>query len=138
MRPSALAGLGLLAFAVSCAPTSTGGAETPQASTTQPRTCFTVQQVNNFRSGRTGQVFLRVGSNDVYELDGAACPDMDNAIRMALVPDSAGLAGSRICADDWARIVVPGTAQPRTVCRVRVSRKLTPAEVEALPAAHRP
>jgi hypothetical protein len=137
MRLPVLAGLGLLAFAASCAPTTSGDAGTPQAST-QPRTCFTVQQVNNFRQGRTGQVFLRVGSNDVYELDGAACPDMDNAIRMSLIPDSAGLAGSRICADDWARIVVPGTAQPRTICRVRVSRKLTPAEVEALPAAHQP
>jgi hypothetical protein len=135
MRSSILACLGLTAalLTVSCAPTTTGGesADTPLA-----RQCFNVEQVTNFRQGRVNQIFLRVGRDDVYEMSGAACRDLDFANRMAILPDFGS--SSRLCTSDWARVVVPGSASPTEVCRVRISRKLTAEEVAALPGAHRP
>jgi hypothetical protein len=109
------------------------GAAPPRA-----RQCFSVRQVDNFKQGRPDQVFLRVGRNDVYELNAVGgCPDMDFAVQMALIPDG-GMISERLCTDDWARIVVPGSTSQTSVCRVRVSRKLTAEEIAALPPRHRP
>ena len=136
MRTLAFAALGLLTFSASCAPVADSdmtGAATPRA-----RQCFSVRQVDNFKQGRPDQVFLRVGRNDVYELNAVGgCPDMDFAVQMALVPDG-GMVSERLCTDDWARIVVPGSTSRTAVCRVRVSRKLTAEEIAALPPRHRP
>lgn len=136
MRALAFATLGLVTFAASCAPVADGGMSgEPPA---RARQCFGVRQVDNFEQGRPDQVFLRVGRDDVYELTAAGgCPDMDFATRMALIPDG-GMVGSRLCTDDWARIVVPGSATQTSICRVRVSRKLTAEEIAALPPGHRP
>ena len=134
--PSAFLALGLLTLLASCAPVVDGG----MAGVAPPRArqCFTVSQVNNFEQGRPDQVFLRVGRSDVYELNAAGgCPDMDFALRMGLIPDG-GVVGSRLCTDDWARVVVPGSTSQTSVCRVRVSRKLTVEEIAALPPRHRP
>lgn len=124
-----------------CAPTEAGGRTTGTAYSggePQPRRCFSVQQVSNYTRGERDQVFLRVGRRDVYELTAAGgCPDMDFAQQMALIPDG-GAVGSRICTDDWARVVVPGSTSRVSTCRVRVSRQLTEAEVAALPPRHRP
>ena len=140
MRTPALTCLGLSAVALltmSCAPTTATG-ERAEASPVS-RQCFSVQQVNNFRSGRLDQVFLRVGRNDVFELTAAGgCRDLDFATRLAILPDMGGVGGSRLCTDDWARLVVPGSTSPAEVCRVRVSRKLTAEEIEALPGAYKP
>ena len=140
MRKPALTCLGLSAaalLATACAPTT--GTETADAAPSRARQCFSVQQVNNFRQGRPEQVFLRVGRNDVYELNGAGgCRDLDFAIRLAIVPDMGGIGGSRLCTNDWARVIVPGSTSPAEVCRVRISRKLTAEEITALPASHRP
>ena len=140
MRMSALTCLGLSAaalLAASCAPTT--GTETADASPTRARECFSTQQVRNFRQGRTEQVYLRVGRNDVYELTAAGgCRDLDFATRLAIVPDMGGLGGSRVCTDDWARVIEPGSTSPAEVCRVRISRKLTAEQVAAIPANQRP
>lgn len=137
MRTPAFAA-GLLILGVACAPTADPAmaAGDPPA---RARQCFSISQVNNFRQGRPDQVFLRVGRSDVYELIAAGgCPDLDFANRLALVPDMGGSIGRRLCTDDWARVVVPGSTSETTVCRVRVSRKLTDEEIAALPARHRP
>ena len=128
-----------------CAPTDAGGQSAPPPAGTaynggapQARQCFSVQQVSNYTRGQHDQVFLRVGRRDVYELSAAGgCPDMDFAQQMALIPDG-GVAGSRLCTDDWARVVVPGSTSRVSTCRVRVSRQLTEAEVAALPERQRP
>ncbi len=136
MRALAFAALGVLPFLASCAPVDDGmgGDRVPP----RARQCFSVSQVNNFEQGRPDQVFLRVGRNDVYELNAAGgCPDVDFATRLALIPDG-GAVGTRICTDDWARVIVPGSTSQTTVCRVRVSRKLTAEEIAALPERHRP
>lgn len=136
MRTLAFAALGGLTFLASCAPVDggMGGAGARSGA----RQCFSVNQVRNFEQGRFDQVFLRVGRDDVYELNAAGgCPDMDFAQRMALIPDG-GSISSRLCTYDWARVVVPGSNSQNTVCRVRISRKLTAQEIAALPERHRP
>ncbi|MGZ9098823.1 MAG: DUF6491 family protein [Brevundimonas sp.] len=137
MRTPAVAALGVFALLASCAPVADGGMGGGDAPA-RARQCFSVSQVRNYEQGRPDQVFLRVGRDDVYELNAAGgCPDMDFAQRMALIPDG-GTVGTRLCTDDWARVVVPGSTSQTSVCRVRISRKLTAEEVAALPAAHRP
>jgi hypothetical protein len=125
---------------VACAPMDAGGSG-PGLAASDPssaRQCFSVGQVSNYTKGSPGQVFLRVGRSAVYELQAAGgCQDLDFAQRVALVPDS-GTAGSRLCTDDWARVIVPGSTSAATVCRVRISRQLTEAQVAALPPRHRP
>lgn len=136
MRAPVFAALGAFALLASCAPVDggMGGGAAPSGA----RQCFSVNQVRNYEQGRFDQVFLRVGRDDVYELNAAGgCPDMDFAQRMALIPDG-GSIGSRLCTYDWARVVVPGSTAQNTVCRVRISRKLTAEEVAALPERHRP
>ncbi|WP_420477890.1 DUF6491 family protein [Brevundimonas sp. FT23028] len=138
MRMPVLACVGASAalMIASCAPTAStdGASATPRA-----RECFSVQQVTNFRQGRSNEVYLRVGRDDVYELSAAGgCRDLDFANRMAILPDFGGVGGSRLCTTDWARLVVPGSTSAAEVCRVRISRKLTAEEIAALPGAYRP
>ena len=125
-----------IAALAACAPVAEGtGGPAPAAQTA--RQCFSPRQVSNFRQGDPGQLYLRVGRRAVYELsDAGGCADLDFANRLALIPD--GFGGSRLCTDDWARVVVPGSAAPTSVCRVRISRQLTAEQVAALPARHRP
>lgn len=137
MRTTVLTCVGVtVAFLAACAPTT--GTETA-GNQTRARECFSVQQVTNFRQGRSDQVFLRVGRSDVYEINAAGgCRDLDFANRMAILPDIGGIGGSRLCTEDWARLVVPGSTSPTEVCRVRITRKLTAEEIAALPSAHAP
>lgn len=137
MRTTVLTCVGVtIAFLAACAPTT--GTETA-GTPTRARECFSVQQVTNFRQGRSDQVFLRVGRSDVYEINAAGgCRDLDFANRMAILPDIGGIGGSRLCTEDWARLVVPGSTSPTEVCRVRITRKLTAEEIAALPSAHAP
>lgn len=136
MRTPAVAALGAFALLTSCAPVAEGGMgdDAPAFA----RQCFSVSQIRGFKQGRPEQVFLRVGRNDVYEMNAAGgCQDLDFAQRMALIPDG-GTVGTRLCTDDWARVVVPGSTSATTVCRVRISRKLTAEQIAALPERHRP
>lgn len=138
MRMVVIASLGLSAFVAACAPTSDSPVQT--ASGAAPaHSCFSTLQVQNFRQGRINEVYLRVGRSDVYRLDAVAgCNDLDFANRLAIVPDFGGAAGDRVCSDDTVRVIVPGTASPASVCRARISRKLTTEEVAALPERQRP
>jgi hypothetical protein len=118
-----------------CAPMD--GAAVPSVAASSARQCFDVRQVSNYRQGGTGEVYLRVGRSAVYAVEAAGgCTDLDFAQRVALVPD--GRNGSRLCTDDWARVIVPGSTGADTVCRVRISRQLTAEQVAALPPRHRP
>ncbi|MDP3803239.1 DUF6491 family protein [Brevundimonas sp.] len=136
MRAPLPVAVSLFALLAACAPTADGGAGGSEAPP-RARQCFSVSQVTNFRPGRPDQVFLRAGHDDIYELNAAGgCPDLDFANRVALVPDG-GTVGTRLCTDDWARVVLPDSAST-SVCRVRISRKLTAEEVAALPANQRP
>lgn len=137
MRIAAIAVM-IPSLLAACAPMS-GDAGRSGSAARPERQCFNVGQVNNFRQGRATEVYLKVGRSDVYRLDAAGgCNDLDFANRLAILPDGAGLSGSRLCTDDWARLVVPGSTTPASVCRVRISKRLTAEEVAALPAAYRP
>lgn len=121
-----------------CAPMPPSGPDMADGSARPLRQCFNVEQVRNFRQGDTGQVFVRA-NRDVYELNSSGgCTDLDFAYRLAIVPDVGGLGGGRVCTGDWARIVVPGSTSAASACRARVSRVLTPEQVEALPPRFRP
>lgn len=126
--------LAVFAVLASCAPVA--DSSVAGAATTNASRCFNVNQVTNFRQGRADQLFIRVFRSDVYELNTAGgCIDLGSATQLALIPDG-GMAATRLCVDDWARVVVPGSSS--NVCRVQVSRSLTAEEVAALPAAHNP
>lgn len=140
MRPLTTSAVVSVLALAACAPTDAGGSGAGMAANdpSSGRQCFSVSQVNNYTKGAPGQVFLRVGRTAVYELQAAgSCQDLDFAQQVALVPDG-GMAGSRLCTDDWARVIVPGSTSGASVCRVRISRQLTEAQVAALPPRHRP
>lgn len=141
MRAVVIACVTLSAAALSgCDPMSTGGGPGPRMSAAGPeRQCFDVRQVENFRAGAVGVLYLRVSRHKVYEVNtGGGCPDLDFANRMAITPDFTGAAGSRICTGDSARIIVPDSTLPPGPCRVMVERVLTDAEVAALNPRYRP
>ena len=126
------------ALTASCAPTTdmAGSGDDGARPLTQ---CFSPDQVRNFRAGDTGQLYIRVIRDQVFELNtSGGCTDLDFAQRLAITADGASMGGGRICTGDWARITLPGSASPMSTCRARVSRVLTEAEVAALPSAHRP
>lgn len=136
MRAPVPVAASLFALLAACAPTAdgAGGSDAPP----RARQCFSISQVSSFRSGRSDQVFLRVGRDDIYELSAAGgCPDLDFANQLALIPDG-GTVGTRLCTGDWARVVLPGSTSHASACRVRIGRQLTAEEVAALPANHRP
>jgi hypothetical protein len=109
---------------------------TPARAEAPERQCFYQQQVDNFRSGADQTLYLKVRGGGVYQLSASgACTDLDNAYRLAIVPE---MGASRLCTDEWATLAVPGSAAPVQTCRARIDKKLTDAEVAALPARYRP
>lgn len=137
IRPLSLAAV-LALPAAGCAPPP-GGDGAIVTSSRPERACFSVDQVRNFRQGGVGQVYVRAAGGDVFQLDSAGgCPDLGFAQRLAILPDGAGLAGGRACTTDAVRIVLPGSTASTDVCRARVTRRLTEAEVAALPSRERP
>ena len=124
------------AAAAACAPTPAGG--DMNAPDRAPRACFAVSQVNNFRTGDDRTLYLRAGRAGVFELQTVGwCRDMDWAHALAISPEFS--AGSRLCTGDNARVFYAGGgAMPNGPCRARVMRRLTDAEVAALPGRSRP
>ncbi|HUH24328.1 MAG TPA: DUF6491 family protein, partial [Brevundimonas sp.] len=115
MRFIAIAGLGASVVLTACAPTSDSPTQTASGSETARR-CFSTLQVQNFQQGRSNEVYLRVGRNDVYRLDAmAGCDNLDFANRLAIVSDFGGAGSDRVCSDDMVRVIVPGVASPADV-----------------------
>lgn len=99
------------------------------------RQCFSQQQIQNFRTAGPTTVYLRTGTNTVYELQtSGGCNDLDGAYQLSIQPEL----GSRLCSGDWASIVVPGSARPLERCRVQITKVLSAEELAALPARSRP
>ncbi|MDP3489359.1 MAG: DUF6491 family protein [Phenylobacterium sp.] len=123
--------LGATALAA-CAP-NPGGSNPVQAATSA-RECFFTRSVNGFSAPDDETLYLRVGVRDVYEMRMfSPCPDMDWAQQLAVVSRS----GSSVCRGADATIISPGPLGEQR-CLVRAVRRLTPAEVEALPRGSRP
>lgn len=108
---------------------------TPSPSGASERQCFYADQVDNFR-GNNQTLYIRARNKDVFELKTLGyCDNIDFAFRIGFVPD-AGF--NRLCTGDVSRILVSGGTPPRAPCRVQVVKKLSEAEVAALPARDRP
>lgn len=135
MRACALAVPVLALILTACAPVAGGGMAGGDA---RARQCFGVERIDNFQVGRPDQLFVRADRDAVYELNTIGCDSLNiTPSSLALVPDYA-TAGSLLCTGDQARIVTPDARSPASACRARVSRRLTEAEVAALPVRHRP
>jgi len=134
MRSPAFA-LVLAALTVTaCAPTAAPGDLAASGQTGQARECFFTRNVSGFSAPDDETLYLRVGVRDVYQMQMfSPCPDMDWAQRLAVVSRS----GSSVCRGMDATIISPGPLGEQR-CMVRAVRKLTPAEVEALPRGSRP
>lgn len=136
LRSALPIGAAVLAAAVvsACARSAKVGDTTTASGATSERACFYPQQVTNFRDNTlTRSVYLRVNRAETYQLQTSGlCRELDTALRLAIVPEG----GGRVCAGDWASIVV-GTSTAET-CRVQVVKRLTEAELAALPSRDRP
>ncbi|MDZ4052230.1 MAG: DUF6491 family protein [Phenylobacterium sp.] len=134
MRSPAFA-LVLAALTVTaCAPTAAPGDLAASGQTGPARECFFTRNVSGFSAPDDETLYLRVGVRDVYQMQMfSPCPDMDWAQRLAVVSRS----GSSVCRGMDATIISPGPLGEQR-CMVRAVRKLTPAEVEALPRGSRP
>lgn len=106
----------------------------PEAAAKAPRQCFWTRQITNFASDDPNVVHVRVGVKDVYRLEMfGPCLDVDWNNEIAVV--SRG--GSNICSGLDAEIISPSQIGPHR-CPVREVRKLTAAEIAALPKRARP
>ncbi|MBX9616649.1 MAG: hypothetical protein K2X25_13720 [Caulobacteraceae bacterium] len=120
-----------------CAPVSTGGSDvTAAAGERAPRQCFQARQIINFREGDAQQIRLRILGGEVFELASAGCWELGSAMALGVTPASGG--SDRLCVGDTARITVANAPLPQGPCLARITRVLTPAEVEALPSRQRP
>jgi hypothetical protein len=117
-----------------------GSAAAPQAAAKSPeepksqRQCFWTRQINNFASDDDRVVNVRVGVKDVYQFQMLGhCTDVDWNQKIAV--RSRG--SDYICTGLDAEIISPSTIGPQR-CPVSTVRKLTPAEVAALPKRAKP
>lgn len=130
----AAAAFGLVALGLA-APQAVVAQQQPAAEKPKPkRQCFWASQVNNFAAQSDRVVNIRVGVNDVYSLEiFGVCPEIDWTQSIGLVSTM----GDSICQGLDAELIVPSAIGPQR-CAVRNIRKLTPAEVAALPPRARP
>jgi hypothetical protein len=98
------------------------------------RACFHASNVSGFRAPDDKTVYVRVGVRDIYQMQMmGSCPQIDWAERIGIRTQ-----GSEwICSGLDADLISPSSIGPHR-CPVRMMRKLTPAEVAALPAKSRP
>lgn len=98
------------------------------------RSCFHASNVSGFRAPDERTVYVRVGVRDIYQLQMmGSCPQIDWAEKIGIV----ARASEWICSGLDADLVSPSSIGPHR-CPVRTLRKLTPAEVAALPAKAKP
>jgi hypothetical protein len=98
------------------------------------RACFLASNVSGFRAPDDKTVYVRVGVRDIYQMQMlGSCPQIDWAERIGI-----RTRGSEwICSGLDADLISPTSIGPQP-CAVRVMRKLTPAEVAALPPKSKP
>ena len=85
---------------------------------------------------RDQTLYIRGSGKTVFQLETAGyCRDLDTAMGLAFLPQG-GL--NRLCTGDWTQVVPSGATPPATLCRVRIVKRLSEAEVAALPERDRP
>jgi hypothetical protein len=96
--------------------------------------CFYSRDIDGFQAAGKDTVNIRVGIHDVYQLKLMGfSQDLDWTQRIALV----NRGSSFICQALGTEVIVPGPSGPQRL-PVQSMRKLTPAEVAALPKNQRP
>lgn len=131
-------GFAALALAVSaCTPVATSSASLSGA--TAPRPCFSTDQVRNFRATSDAVLYVRSsgagqGTYEVTSTGGCAGLDLANSLSITSVAPT----GSRVCVGDAVNLTTPGSAMMPGQCQGRITRVLTPSEIEALPTRSRP
>ena len=106
----------------------------PKAAT--PRQCFYSSNMSSFKEAGDRAVYVRVGVKDLYRLDlFSTCHDLRWAQTIGV--ESRG--SSWICSgsNSDAVLIVPSTLGPER-CMVTDVKKLTDAEIDALPRKDRP
>lgn len=134
----ALAALTLAALALA----APAGAQTspqtsaPARSSRPQNACFNVRMINGFNAPDKSTVYIRVGVNEIWRLTlFAPCPNVNWDERIALQNRSGG---SFVCDPLDAELLVHDPGLGLQHCPVTEMRKLTPAEVAALPKKNRP
>jgi hypothetical protein len=115
---------------------SSSPASAPARSSRPQRACFNVRMIDNFTAPDDSTVYIRANVNEIYRLKlFAPCLNVDWDQSIAL-QDRSG--SSWICDPMDAELLVHASGIGMQRCPVSELRKLTPAEVAALPKRARP
>jgi hypothetical protein len=116
-------------------------AQPPAAAAPPPNrhpACFWIRNITNFAANDTSTLYLRVGGNQTWALSlFANCFQLDWVQRVGIRNRGAG---SNVCEgpNPGIDVVLRDVGIGRQSCPVTAVRKLTPAEVAALPPLARP
>ncbi len=113
-----------------CAPTTPG-----MTRADGERQCFFISQVRSFASSDDRRVFVETGSNEVFELQTFGCSNVDWSTSIGIRSTTGG---SSVCSGLDAELIVPDLPGGRTTCPVTGVRRLSEAELAALPERDRP
>lgn len=124
----------LLATAVvasGCAPAPRSDAPPTAPMTGEDRVCFRPSEIRNFRSETSQTVYVRTSASDVFQVQASGgCRGLETANAIAMRPQTGA---GRICTGDWATLSLPAET-----CRVQVVKRLSEADLAALPGRLRP
>jgi hypothetical protein len=113
------------------------GSEWVSNTSTSTRACFQARRLEGFAKGEPNTVNLRTGVNEVYQVRFQnECWTLQDATQLAV--QSRNGATDFICAGSDAEIVTKSPISPPQHCVVKEMRKLSVAEIAALPGNQRP
>lgn len=108
----------------------------PASSPPRQDSCFNARFVNSFSAPDEETVYVRVGARDVYRLKlFAPCLNVDWTTGVGL---KSRTGSDWICQGFDAELIVPNRGFGPQRCQVSEVKKLTPAEIAALPKKARP
>lgn len=128
---TALASLTLIAAGPAPQVASPGGDSSAE------RQCFRPQTVRNYRTDHDTTAYVRDLRGQVFELQTAGCRGLSASRTLGISPQTGGTA----CVGEAVTVATAGPStmgENNSVCAARVTRKLTAAEIEALPSRLRP
>jgi hypothetical protein len=119
-----------------CAAPAPGEPNPASASKAGPRQCFFASNVNNFAEVDDRAVNVRVGASQIWRLDfQGQCPDIQWSSSAIGLRQRGG--GGAICDGFDVDVITTGGSGIPT-CPVRSVRRLSQAEIAALPSAQKP